>query len=124
MRIAHLATAFTLALLVGGATAAQAAKGGSLAAGGNTIAGPGTTDLAAEAQETVFTDADAEVDICVTVVNTGKSEVTLDITGDTTPETVVPSGSTRAICVKNVSVVNLVCTGGSSCSTQWRVDEK
>jgi benzoyl-CoA 2,3-dioxygenase component B len=44
--------------------------------------------------------------------------------GDTTPATVVPSGSTRAICVKNVSVVNLVCTGGSSCSTQWRVDEK
>jgi hypothetical protein len=79
--------------------------------------------LAPAAQERVFTDSAGTSNVCVTVVNSGKSQLTLTITGVTTPSADVAGGGTRALCVEDVQFVDLVCSGPNSCSAQWRVDD-
>jgi hypothetical protein len=120
MRIHHalVATFLLLGLAAPGAAASKA----SLTAGGRTIAGPATLSLGLGAQERVLTHSGGTSNVCVTVINTGKSQLTLTITGATTPSTDVAAGATKALCVEDVQFVDLVCSGTANCSAQWRAD--
>jgi hypothetical protein len=122
MRVTHFLVAAAL-LLTPGAPAMAAGKAGGLAAGGRTVAGPGSLQLAMGAQERVHEDPTMNRDVCVTLVNTGSSQLTLTLTGDTTPSTTVNQGVTKALCVANVHFVDVSCTGTNACNAQWRVDQ-
>lgn len=111
------------ALLLGLAAPAAAASKASLVPGGRTIAGPGTLALAPAGQERVFTDAGATSNVCVTVVNGGRSQLTVTITGATNPSADVAGGGSKALCAEDVQFVDLVCSGTTSCNGQWRVDD-
>jgi hypothetical protein len=121
MKLARLLT--SAALVLGLSGPAVAASKASLAPGGRTVAGPGAVSLAPAAQERVFTDAAATSNVCVTLVNGGKSQLTLTITGATTPSADVAGGGTRALCAEDVQFVDVICSGPNSCSGQWRVDD-
>jgi hypothetical protein len=121
MKITHLLLA--TGLLLGLSAPAAAASKPSLVPGGRTVAGPGTVALDPAAQERVFTDSAGTSDVCVTLVNSGKSQLTLAITGASTPSTDVGTGGSRALCAEDVQFVDLTCTGTTPCSAQWRVDD-
>lgn len=95
-----------------------------LTTGGFTIAGPGTTSLAANVTGTVYTDESGNIDACTTVLNTGKAAVRLTVAGNGTSSIDVAAGSTAALCRDEVSQVDLLClgVGTASCTAQWRVD--
>lgn len=114
-----LATLLSLGL----AAPAAAASKASLTAGGRTVAGPGTLSLGLGAEQRIFAQSGGTSSVCVTVVNTGKSQLTLTITGATTPSTDVATGATQALCAEDVQFVDLVCSGTANCNAQWRVDD-
>jgi hypothetical protein len=122
MRVTHFLVAAVL-LVAAGAPALAAGKTGGLAAGGRTISGPGSLQLAIGAQARVHEDPTVNRDVCVTLVNTGRSQLTMTLTGDTTPSTTFDPGVSKALCVGNVHYVDVSCTGVSACSAQWRVDQ-
>lgn len=122
MRVPHLLLAAAL-LLAPAAPVLAAAKGPNLVAGGRTLAGPGVVALAMGGSLRVHEDPTVNRDVCVTLANTGSSQLTLLLTGDTTPSVTVESGATRSMCVGNVHYVDVSCTGANSCSGQWRVDQ-
>ena len=122
MRVTHLFVA--AALLVGLAAPAFAAgKGGSLGAGGQTMAGPGTVTVGAGGTQEVFQHSGGGAsDACVTVVNTGRVPVNAEVTGATTPLMSVPVGGTHAACVEDLVGVEFQCPQEQACAAQWRVD--
>jgi len=116
--------ALAAALILGIAGPAVAATSGGMTAGGNTLAGPGTTNLGLNATATVYTDSSANSDTCVTVINIGKSAVRLSIV-DSNPSTTsidLAIGASNALCRDNTERVDLTCLGVNTCSAQWRVD--
>jgi hypothetical protein len=122
MRAARLFLTASL-LLAPAAPAAAAGKAGALLPGGRTVSGPGTLSIAMGGQVRVHSDSSASNDVCVTVVNTGSSLVTLTLTGALTPAMDINPGTSRALCVEDVQFVDVTCAGESSCSAQWRVDQ-
>lgn len=121
MRIHHGFVA--TCLLLGLSAPAAAASKATLTTGGRTVAGPATLSLGLGAQERVFTQSGGTSSVCVTVINTGKSQLTLTITGAATPSIDVLAGGSKALCVEDVQFVDLVCSGTAICSGQWRVDD-
>ena len=121
MKVTHLFLA--TGLLLGLSGPAAAASKPSLAPGGRTVAGPGTVSLDPAAQERVFSDSAGTSDVCITLVNSGKSQLTVAITGATTPSTDVAAGGSRALCAEDVQFVDLSCSGTTPCNAQWRVDD-
>ena len=121
MRVGRLLVVTSLLLLNAG-PAMAAAKGG-LAAGGRTVSGPGSFQLDMGAQVRIHEDPVANRDVCVTLVNTGSSQLTLALTGATNPTTTVNAGEQKALCVGNVEHADVSCTGTNSCTGQWRVDQ-
>lgn len=122
MRATHFLVAATL-LLAQAAPAAAAGKGGSLGAGGQTMAGPGTVSVAAGGTQEVFLHSGGGAsDACVTVVNTGRVPVNVEIAGATTPVMSVPVGGTHAACVEDLVGIEFQCAQEQPCSAQWRVD--
>jgi hypothetical protein len=121
MRISRLLVVATL--LLAPAAPVAAGKAPALLPGGRTISGPGSLAIAPGFQVRVHADGSVSNDVCVTVVNTGGSLVTLTLTGSTTPAMDVNPGDSRALCVENVQFVDVTCAGESSCSAQWRVDQ-
>jgi hypothetical protein len=121
MKVTHLFLATGLILGLSGPAAAASKP--SLAPGGRTVAGPGSVALDPAAQERVFTDSTGTSDVCVTVINSGKSQLTLAITGASTPSIDVAAGGSKALCAEDVQFVDLGCTGTTPCSAQWRVDD-
>ena len=119
MKLLSLALASLLA--VGTAAPAFAAKGGDMPAGGNTIAGPGSTAIAVGDTVTVLSGLNNE-DICVTVANTGKDPVRLDLIDAGATSVDVATGATVTLCGQTDSV-DLVCTGTKACSVGWRADK-
>lgn len=118
--------ALLTALILGLAGPAIAAKSGGLTAGGRTLAGPGTTNLAAGASATVYTHAATNTDACGTVVNASKgSSVRMTLTGPaaSTDTFDVAPGGTGSLCKDQLLQMDLTCLGGDSCATQWRVDD-
>ncbi len=116
--------ALITALLLVLAAPALAASAPALTAGGHTLAGPGTANLGLNGTTTVYTDASANADTCVTVVNGGKSAVRLSITNDVpnVSSIDVAIGASGALCRDSTKQVDLICIGTSTCSAQWRVD--
>jgi len=122
MRVTHCLLAAAI-LLAPAAPSLAAGKGLNLAAGGRTIAGPGAVSIAMGDTVRVHEDPTVNRDVCVTLVNAGSAQLTLTLTGDTTPTTTVNPGVSKALCVANVHYVDVSCTGVNSCSAQWRVDQ-
>jgi hypothetical protein len=120
MKICFALVALALPLAFAGP--AFAAKGGSLTATNNTIAGPGSTTVDAEGTERIFSHPGAS-DVCVTVVNTGKGPVDVDITGASSATVSVPTRSSKAVCSDDTTAIDLTCGAGASCAAQWRVDD-
>src|SRR5262245_24492053 len=118
-----------LALIVGVlALGASSARAGSkfltLAPGGRTVAGPGSVSLAVQAAVTVFNDPVGNNDRCATVVNTGKSTVQLTLTSGGTQSINVDGATSGSLCRGSLQTVTLTCTGTTSCTAQWRVDNQ
>ena len=110
-------------LMLAWATPALAAKSVPLAAGGRTLAGPGTASLALNATATVYTDGAGSADACATVVVSGSAAVRLSMVAGSTSTIDVPVGASGALCKNNLERADLTCLGGTnSCSAQWRVD--
>jgi len=120
MRVTHFLVAVSLLLAQAGPAAAGAA--GGLLPGGRTISGPAPLLLAMGASERVHNDGATNRNVCVTVLNTGRSQVTMTLTGTGNPTTDVAPGSSKALCVDSAQFVDVSCTGASACSAQWRVD--
>ena len=99
----------------------MATKGGKMPAGGQTIAGPGSTAIAVGQTVTVLSGLNNE-DICVTVSNTGKDPVRLDLIDAGATSVDVAVGATVTLCGQTDSV-DLVCTGTKSCTVAWRADK-
>ena len=118
-RIALIATIFC-----GAATQAAAGPSAGLLTGGNTIAGPGTVGLTANAAQIVFTDDSGNSDACTTISNVGRGAVRVAVTGDGSGTIDVAAAKTAAICRNSVTEVELTClaVAPSTCSAQWRVD--
>jgi len=115
--------ALAAALILAMAAPAVAATSTGMTAGGHTLAGPGTTNVASNATATVYTDASANSDTCVTVIIAGSSPVRLAVVGFTPSTSIdVAVGSSAALCNDDTTAVNLTCLGPNSCSAQWRVD--
>ena len=115
--------ALAAALILAMAAPAVAATAPALVAGGNTLAGPGAASVALNATQTVYTDASANSDTCVTVVN-ASGPIRLSMVNDA-PNTVsldLASGTSGALCRDATTRVDLICIGGNGCSAQWRVD--
>ena len=122
MRITTFLLATTL-LLVQAAPASAAGKGGSLGAGGQTMAGPGTVSVPAGGTQEVFQHSGGgPSDACVTVVNTGRVPVSVEVAGATTPVMSVPVGATHAACVEDLVGIEFQCAQEQPCAAQWRVD--
>lgn len=120
MRIRGL---FVIPLALGLAAPALAAKTASLTATNNTIAGPGSASLDVGSSETVFSHPTGS-DVCVTVVNTGKSSVGVSITGVSSASTSVPVGGSKGVCSDDTTAIDLSCGEETSgCAAQWRVDD-
>src|SRR5262245_33829295 len=118
-----LLTALTLALA---GSAMAATKGGGLAPGGRTLAGPGTTNLASGATATVYTHAATSTDACGTIANASKaSAVRMTLVGPaaSTATFDVAAGGTGSLCKDQLIRMDLTCLGGDACSAQWRVDQ-
>ena len=122
MRVTRFLVAAALLLAPAGPVLA-AAKGLNLTAGGRTIGGPGAVSLAMGGSLRLHEDPTVNRDVCITLVNTGSSQLTLALTGDTTPSMTVEAGASRSLCVANVHFVDVSCTGVNACSGQWRVDQ-
>jgi hypothetical protein len=114
------------AALLSTALAAPAFAGpsASLTAAGRTIAGPGTTTLAASAEETVVSGIPGS-DACATVTNSGSSPVQVTVAGTGSGSVVVNAKKTLTLCRENAQSVTLLCqaVGNGSCSATWRVDD-
>ena len=109
-------------LALGFAGSAGAASKSSLTVGNRTVAGPGTDSLAEGGSIRVFTHANNSSDLCVTVVNTGKNNVGVSVTGATPAVGDVPAGGSQAVCSDDVTAIDLTCPVGN-CTAQWRVDQ-
>lgn len=115
--------------LVSSAYAAITSPGkAGLLPGGQTIAGPGAIrNLPAGEQVLLFFFqgfAEGGLDICVTVVNTGKGNIQVQLYGDAGGSLFVEPGRTQIICESDVDNAGATCqVDGKPCSFLWRVDE-
>jgi hypothetical protein len=121
MKLRHVALASFLVLGVAG-TAVAGKGGAALTAGGKTIAGPGTSKIAAGWTVTII-DGLTNDDICVTLANSGKGTIRLDMIPGGLVDVYVPAGTTRTYCT-SVTHVNLVCFDQTSCTCSWRGDTR
>ena len=109
--------------VLGLAGSAGAAPKTTLTVSNNTVAGPGTTAIAAGGTERIYVHPANTGDACVTVVNNGRIPVGIVVTGDASPIGEVPVNGSEAVCADDVTQIDLTCVaGGAECSAQWRVD--
>ncbi len=94
-----------------------------LSAGGRTIAGPGNITVAKTQTETLMSNFWAS-DACVTVVNAGAVDLTLNTIGAGQHSIVVVPLDSVALCEESLTTVTLSCTGtqAGDCRVTWRVD--
>ncbi|MEN8261479.1 MAG: hypothetical protein ABFS02_13020 [Pseudomonadota bacterium] len=118
-----------IALSVGSANAAKSSPTqAGLLPGGQTIAGPGAINNLLPGEQTLlfFFQGFAEggLDICATLVNTGKNNVKLEFFGDSGSSLLIEPGRTQVLCESDVDNGAATCQeGGRPCSFLWRVDE-
>jgi hypothetical protein len=116
--------AFSGVILATGLAAPAFAGPATMPTGGRTIAGPGTTTLAASAEETILSGLPGN-DVCATVTNSGSSAVQLTIVGSGQGQVSIATRKTLTLCRENAQSITLVCqaVGSGSCSATWRVDD-
>ena len=81
----------------------------------------GTTTIAVSDTVTVFDNGDRGA--CATVVNSGRTQVRLSVTATTTTTIDIEPGDSAALCRLALETVDLICTGTTTCTAQWRVDD-
>lgn len=95
----------------------------SLAAGGNTIAGPGTFGLP-NAGFDIVTLFGVPRDVCATATNIGPANMQVSVSDPAAVQTasvVITPGQTRSVCQDNVAQVEMNCLV-NGCRGVWRVD--
>jgi len=106
-------------------SAASTAHAGTLPlpAGGRTMAGPGAVTMLKTVMVPLITNFFGN-DACVTVVNTGSVDVTLDTTGSGTGQAVVAPLLSTTLCQPALTAATLTCSGaqGGLCHATWRMD--
>jgi hypothetical protein len=102
---------------------ALAATVPALAAGGRTIAGPGLVKVPKTMIATVMSNYFGN-DACVTVVNLGATDLTINTAGTGPSATVVAAHQSTSLCQPALTGVTLTCDGSQSadCLAAWRVD--
>ena len=114
-------------------------EGAVLNAGGNTLAGPGAFEAVMQdirppgrIGDRVFVTRYATPDVCVTAHNRGDYSLGLLLIGhpierEVRLEEEIHAGETKALCLRKVSRVWLVCLEsepeGEKCKGTWRVDQ-
>ena len=118
-RKAMLATA--MAVSVG--STALAATAPMLGADGRTIAGPGNVVVPKTTMATLMSNYFGN-DACVTVINLGPTDFTLDTAGTGTGSIVVAARESASLCQAALTTVTLTCSGAQAgdCRAAWRVD--
>jgi hypothetical protein len=128
-------SAVVILTLTGTAQAAQSSFNKELdfRPGGQTIGGPGITEVEAGEFDVVwFATPEADAAVCATVVNAGTVLLQL-LAGDPADNTVISfpvlPGRTKTLCHGRAAIVRLECEGdpktprGTKCEALWRVDE-
>jgi hypothetical protein len=95
----------------------------ALGAGGRTIAGPGFVKIPKTTVATVMSNYFGN-DACVSVVNLGATDLTVNTAGAGPSATVVAAHQSTALCQAALTGVTLTCDGAQSadCLAMWRVD--
>lgn len=124
MKSNYLALASALSLAIASPAVAGSGSSAGLTIGGNTIGGPGTTNLAPDLSATIYTNDAGDTDTCTTVLNSGRGAVRLTMIGNGTGTIDVAAGATAALCRDDTAQIDLTCIGvaPNSCKAQWRVD--
>jgi hypothetical protein len=114
-------TATAIALALG--AQAKAATVPALAAGGHTIAGPGLVNVPKTTMQSVMSNYFGN-DACVTVVNLGTTDLTVDTAGSGPSSTIVGAHQSSSLCQQALTGVTITCSGPQSgdCHALWRVD--
>lgn len=96
----------------------------ALGAGGRTVAGPGTVTMPKGAPAMTVMSNYFAIDSCVTVVNAGPVDLTVDTTGTGTGQAIVPALQSTSLCQAALTTVTLTCSGAQLglCHGIWRVD--
>lgn len=95
----------------------------ALAAGGKTLAGPGTFAVGADGNTQVYLALSGPaVDACVTVRNLSAGEIRVSASGASSLDVAV--GETRSACYGGLSLLDLACRQGARCEAVWRVDRQ
>ena len=111
------------ALVIGAAGSAHAgATAPALTATDNTRAGPGAISIPVGGTERIFFHSGGTTDLCVTVTNTGRAPIGINVTGATSPTGEAPVGGSEAVCAEDVTQIDLFCMAQTNCTAQWRVD--
>jgi hypothetical protein len=99
------------------------AAGLALSAGGRTIAGPGIVNVAKTTSATVMSNYFGN-DACVTVLNMGTTDFSLETTGGGVTAVVVAAHQSAALCQGALTSFAINCNGTQSaaCHAMWRVD--
>ena len=116
----------TAVWILAAASPAWAAPSASLTAGGQTLAGPGKTNIGVGVTTTVYTHPAINTDVCATVINSSRSSaVRITLVDDSAIESLLElaAGRTGTLCEDNVTRMDLSCLGETACATSWRVDE-
>ena len=94
----------------------------ALAAGGQTIGGPGSfTAIAGENSLVYEVLGGAALDVCITVRNLSNADVQVIVSGADGVE--VDVNRTRAACYAAPTQISLRCSSGAgACAAAWRVD--
>jgi hypothetical protein len=102
---------------------AQAAKKVLLEATASTIGGPMT--LVIEAPADAVASFDDPLNVCVTLVNNGKTEVTIDLIRFTPAANrlwQVSEGRAYTACSPAIEQVSILCANDSGCPVTYRID--
>jgi len=95
----------------------------ALAAGGHTLAGPGTFLGGVDDDTRIYQVLTAPAaDVCVTVRNLSRGQIRVSATGAASID--VEAGETRAACYAAPLFVDLDCREGTACEGVWRVDRR
>ena len=94
---------------------------------GTTLGGPLDTRIGAGITKTVFSSPNGPVTLgCVTVENTGSSDVSVALVGTLTTTFTVAGHDSSVACESTLHAITINClaAGNASCHVSWRLDGK
>jgi len=107
----------------GGQEAQVNAALAAMAAGPNTVAGPGAYEAGRDGDRLIFDVGSATPqDVCITLRNRGNNgRIKIEVAGEPEEESLRP-GLTVSRCFAAPSQIRLKCGGNGSCEGVWRID--